>query len=144
MIGRANLAALLPHEGAMCLLDSVVQWDATRVHCRSATHRDAANPLAQDGRIAALCGVEYAAQAMAAHGALSGEIGSRPRLGYLASVRDVVCEMAWLDGLAGDLDIMAEQLHAEAGRVIYSFSLACDGQALLSGRAAVVLDGVIA
>ena len=29
ILGRAGIAALIPHAGAMCLLDRVVAWDAT-------------------------------------------------------------------------------------------------------------------
>jgi len=54
----------------MCLLDEVLSWNATRVQCRSSTHRDASNPLRNRGCLAAVCGIEYAAQAMAVHGAL--------------------------------------------------------------------------
>jgi predicted hotdog family 3-hydroxylacyl-ACP dehydratase len=140
VIGRVGIAALIPHAGAMCLLDEVVTWDGTRISCRSASHRDIANPLAEAGTLDAVCGIEYAAQAMAVHGALISPADGRPASGYLASVREVTCHVARLDRLAGDLDIEAEQLHAEAGRVIYRFALNSDGRALLSGRAAVVLD----
>jgi predicted hotdog family 3-hydroxylacyl-ACP dehydratase len=141
MIKRDAIAALIPHAGAMCLLEEAVMWDATRITCRSTSHRDVDNPLARDGRLDVLCGIEYAAQAMALHGALSTPSQQRPAVGYLASLRDVVCHVRGLDQLDGDLDIVAEQLHAEAGRVIYAFTLHCGGQPLLSGRAAVVLDG---
>src|SRR5580658_11189609 len=60
----------IPHKGRMCLLDEVLSWDATRIRCRSATHRSPDNPLRQHGRLGAACGIEYAAQAMAVHGAL--------------------------------------------------------------------------
>ena len=48
----------------------VLSWDATRIRCRSATHRSPDNPLRLHGRLGAACGIEYAAQAMAVHGAL--------------------------------------------------------------------------
>jgi len=140
MIGPAEIAALIPHAGAMCLLDTVVSWDASHILCRSASHRRKDHPMAQHGQLPAVCGVEYAAQAMAVHGALSGQGGTVPNRGYLASLRDLACHMDRLDKLAGDLEIEAEQLLGEAGRVIYSFAIRCDGHPVLSGRAAVVLD----
>ncbi len=139
MIGRTEIAALIPHAGAMCLLDEVVSWDAAHILCRSASHRRNDHPLARDGQLPAVCGVEYAAQAMAVHGALSGPDGTEPTGGYLASLRDVACQVERLDSLRGDLEIEAEQLLGEAGRVIYRFAIRCDGRKLLSGRAAVVL-----
>ena len=60
----------IPHKGRMCLLDAVLSWDATRIRCRSASHRTPDNPLRAHGRLGAACGIEYAAQAMAVHGAL--------------------------------------------------------------------------
>lgn len=136
---HAGIAARIPHAGRMCLLQAVTEWDATRIVCTASSHRAAGHPMAEDGRLDVLCGIEYAAQAMAMHGSLVAEATS-PGGGYLASVRDVICAAARLDDLQGDLVIEAAQLMAEAGRVIYRFDLSCDGVAVLSGRAAVVLD----
>ena len=138
-IGHAEIAALIPHDGAMCLLDEVVCWDGSHILCRSGSHRREDHPLARDGQLPSICGVEYAAQAMAVHGALSGTGGTTAASGYLASLRDVACHVARLDRLEGDLEIEAEQLLGEAGRVIYRFAIHCDGRPVLSGRAAVVL-----
>ncbi len=140
MIGRAEIAELIPHGGAMSLLDAVTTWDSARITCRSATHRHAANPLARDGKLDAVCGVEYAAQAMAVHGALTGGRDVPTVAGYLASLRNVECHVDRLDQLGADLEIDAEVLLAEASHVIYRFALRCDGRVVLSGRAAVVLD----
>src|ERR1700752_1268025 len=60
----------IPHKGRMCLLDEVLSWDAMRIRCRSSSHRATDNPLRAHGRLGAACGIEYAAQAMAVHGAL--------------------------------------------------------------------------
>jgi predicted hotdog family 3-hydroxylacyl-ACP dehydratase len=56
----------------MCLLDEVTGWDTERISCRTSTHRAADNPLRAHGQLGIACGIEYAAQAMAAHGALLG------------------------------------------------------------------------
>ena len=32
---KAEIAALIPHAGAMCLLDRVVHWDAEKIRCTS-------------------------------------------------------------------------------------------------------------
>jgi len=140
MIGRDRIAALIPHAGTMCLLEEVTEWDDRRIRCRATSHRDPANPLAVDGRLGAACGVEYAAQAMALHGGLSGVVGRRPAAGYLASLRALVCHIDRLDDLPGDLIIEAERLAGEAASVSYQFSLHHAGRLLLSGRAAVILD----
>jgi predicted hotdog family 3-hydroxylacyl-ACP dehydratase len=137
---KHEIAGLIPHAGAMCLLDSVLSWDAGTIRCAASSHRDPANPLAREGRLAAVCGVEYAAQAMALHGRLAGAVGERPRVGFLASVREMACRVAHLNDLPGDLLVEAEQLMGSDERVIYRFALACGGAEIVSGRAAVVLQ----
>ena len=137
---REQIAGLIPHSGAMCLLDGVVQWDAKRILCTSRSHRAAENPLRAAGRLPALCGIEYAAQAMAVHGGLAGTVGSRPRAGYLASLRDVVCHRHHLDDLEGDLLVEAEQVAGDGVHVIYQFRLRVGEVEVLHGQARVVLD----
>jgi predicted hotdog family 3-hydroxylacyl-ACP dehydratase len=124
----------------MCLLDGVAHWDESRIRCVTRTHLDARNPLRLDGRLPILCGIEYAAQAMAVHGGLLGGRGAKPRAGYLASVRDVACRRDRLDDLEGDLVVEAERVMGDGERVVYEFRLTAGGQEVMSGRAAVVLD----
>ena len=137
---RADIAGMIPHAGAMCLLDGVVHWDDKRIRCFSRSHRDAGNPMRVGDCLPALCGIEYAAQAMATHGGLAGGTGGRPRAGYLASVRDVVCRRHRLDDLQQDLIIEAERLMGDEAHVVYRFTLRAGGLTLLSGRATVSLD----
>jgi predicted hotdog family 3-hydroxylacyl-ACP dehydratase len=140
LIGRDAIAGLIPHAGAMRLLDGVLFWDAERIQCVSRTHRDPHNPLRSEELLPALCGIEYAAQAMAIHGRLAGSVESSPRAGYLASLREVVCRAGRLDDLDGDLVVGAERLMGEESRVIYSFEVRVGDTDVLRGRAAVVLD----
>lgn len=139
LMTREQLAALIPHAGTMCLLDGALSWDRSRIRCIARSHRDMDNPLRHGGRLAVLCGVEYASQAMAVHGGLTAG-GERPAAGYLASLRDLACHVARLDDIAEDLVIDAENLTGEGSRVIYAFTLSAGGRELLSGRAAVVID----
>jgi predicted hotdog family 3-hydroxylacyl-ACP dehydratase len=140
LVTRPQIAGLIPHSGAMCLLDGVVQWDANRILCMSRSHHAADNPLRTDGGLPAVCGVEYAAQAMAVHGGLAGKVGGRPRAGYLASLRDVVCRRDRLDDLEGDLVVEAEQVAGDGAHVIYRFRLRVGEVEVLTGQALVVLD----
>jgi predicted hotdog family 3-hydroxylacyl-ACP dehydratase len=136
---RAEIARLIPHAGAMCLLDEVTAWDETSIRCTAVSHLDPDNPLREAGRLAAICGVEYAAQAMAVHGGLASG-GKRPAAGYLASVRDLACHVGRLDDVAEDLIVEAEKLMGEGSSMIYGFSVRAGDRELLSGRAAVVID----
>ncbi len=140
LIDQDGIRALIPHSGAMCLLAGVLHWEATQITCVADSHRNASNPLSSHGRLPALCGIEYAAQAMAVHGALSGLVSQRPRAGLLISVREVVARVARLDDVPDDLLVEAEQLSAGVGSVSYRFALRAGEAELLSGRATVVLD----
>ena len=146
----------IPHKGRMCLLDEVLSWDARRIRCRSATHRVSDNPLRSHGRLGAACGIEYAAQAMAVHGALvaasaplastmsrsvRGSLG--PGVGYLAAVRDVTLYVARLDDLPADLIAHAERVTGDGRSVLYEFSVWSAERPLLKGRATVVIEATI-
>lgn len=123
----------------MCLLDCVIDWDDERVLCTATSHRDLDNPLRARGRLGIACGIEYAAQAMAVHGALCAA-GATPRIGYLASVRDVEFCASRLDDVAADLEIEARRHAGDGNHVVYRFIVRAGHRDLLSGRAAVMLD----
>ncbi len=139
-VTKADIASIIPHAGAMCLLDRVDHWDATKIRCTSNTHRDPENPMRAHGQLPAVCGIEYAAQAMAVHGGLAGIVGGKPKAGYLASLRDVACRKNRLDDLDGELTVDAEKLMGDENRVIYQFTLRVGEVEVLSGRATVVLE----
>lgn len=139
MIDRAAISRLIPHAGAMCLLDEVLAWDAETITCRSARHRDADNPLRHGGRLGVLSGIEFAAQAMAAHGRLAGAIGERPRAGFIASLREVSWRGERLDHLDDDLTITATRLMGSDEQASYGFVVTCGADKILSGRATVIL-----
>jgi len=142
-LDHAGIAARIPHQGAMCLLEAVVACSESAIDCRATSHRDPANPLRADGRLGAANGIEYAAQAMAVHGALLAGQTDAPRQGYLTSVRGVRLLVERLDDLPGALAIHAERLSGDANHILYQFSLSHAGRLLLDGRAAVVLDADI-
>lgn len=139
-ITREAIARMIPHAGAMCLLDGIVDWNAGHIAAVTHTHRDPHNPLRSASGLPVLCGIEYAAQAMAVHGALTGKVAGRPRAGYLAALRDVAWRGERLDAHEGPLTIAADLVMGDETRVIYRFAVsAADGE-ILSGRATVVLD----
>lgn len=134
---RAEIARLIPHQGAMCLLDRVAACDAAAIACVSATHRDPANPLRRDGTLPAICGVEYALQAMALHGALTA--GAPQGRGFLAGLSGVAMAAERLDDIAAPLEVAATALSRESRGFIYRFAIAAGGRELLAGQATVVL-----
>ncbi|MBL0728429.1 hydroxymyristoyl-ACP dehydratase [Piscinibacter sp. HJYY11] len=144
-LDRAGIAALIPHSGSMCLLARLQSWDAQRIVCVATNHRDADHPLRTASGLMSPCAIEYAAQAMALHGALIGQdAGTAASPGFLASARGVQLHVLRLDDLpAADVD----ELHVEAVRqsgdarqILYSFTVSHGGRPLAEGRAAVVLN----
>ncbi len=143
MIEREEILALIPHQGAMCLWDAVLAYDATTIRLRSATHRDPANALRADGRLRAVHLCEYGAQAMAVHGGLlAREAGGAAKAGMLVALRGVQLHVARIDELAGDLEGEAELLADGAGSQQYAFRILHAGDVIAEGRAAVMLQGV--
>lgn len=153
-LGKAEIAARIPHSGPMCLLDRVLSWNSETIVCEADNHRNPDHPLAREGALDTAAAIEYAAQAMAVHGALICETSvvetdaliskdERFKMGYLASVRDVVCTVAFLHKLAAPLRIEATRLVGEETRVLYEFSVTAGEQVCAQGRAAVVIDAGI-
>jgi predicted hotdog family 3-hydroxylacyl-ACP dehydratase len=141
-LNRAWIESRIPHQGPMCLLDEVIAWSAARVSCRSSTHREADNPLRAHGRLGVACGIEYAAQAMAVHGALvaGAPAAGAPAAGFLAAVRDVRFHSLRLDDVQGDLICDAVRMAGDATTALYEFELRSEAALLLRGRATVVFD----
>ena len=140
-MNKAEICARIPHSSSMCLLEGVERWDDTGIHCIAVSHRDAHNPLRSYDQLHAVCGVEYAAQAMALHGALLAADDAGPSMGFLASVRDLRLATQRLDSVADDLHVHATRLSGGADSFIYEFSIQARARLLLSGRVAVKLLG---
>ena len=140
-LDREALCRLIPHGGAMCLLDEVVEWDGERILCRARNHGDPAHPLREGGRLPALCAIEYAAQAMAVHGGLlAGERGARPELGFLGSVREVNMFVDDLEDITAPLDVLAVRQMAGESHFLYQVEVSAAGRMIMTGRAAVFLQ----
>lgn len=133
----------IPHKGRMCLLSEVSAWDASQIICQASSHREQTNPLRGTKGLGITAGIEYAAQAMAVHGALLDKDVAQARAGYLASTRDVSWHVPRLSDVSGDVTIRAQRLSASAANVMYLFELHGDGRLLLSGRATVILDAQV-
>ena len=139
-IGKAALCQLIPHHGTMCLLDTVERWDETSILCTTVSHRDATNPLRRDNRLEAICGLEYAAQAMAVHvGLLQQGKDRRLAVGYLGAVKKLILQATRLDDVKGNLTVLATRLVGEVDCFIYAFRVSAERQELLEGRASIFL-----
>jgi predicted hotdog family 3-hydroxylacyl-ACP dehydratase len=144
-MNRAWIEARIPHHGRMCLLDEVITWNARHIRCSTGTHRALDNPLRSHDRLGIACGIEYAAQAMALHGAMANAApGAATRaaaqVGLLASVRDVRLHVSRLDDIESDLFCEVTHVAGDSLSALYEFVLRDTDNPLLTGRASVVLD----
>lgn len=142
ILDRDGIARLIPHQGAMCLWDEVLAWDAKSIRLRAFNHRDAAHPLRSGGRLRAVHLCEYGAQAMAVHGGLRArDAGGAARPGLLVALRGVQLHVARIDALAGALECEAQVLVESEGGWQYAFRITHGDALLAEGRAAVLHGG---
>jgi predicted hotdog family 3-hydroxylacyl-ACP dehydratase len=135
--------SLIPHTGTMCLLDRVETFDDTRIVCLASSHRDLANPLRHNHQLSAQVGIEYAAQAVAAHGTLLAQHNgdaSPPRGGMIAVLTDVQWHVDRLDTVGADLTVLAEKLADLPQGLNYRFALSANQQLLLQGELIIALQ----
>lgn len=139
MIGVDAIRRLVPHAGAMCLLEQVERWDETTVVCLTASHLRPDHPLRRDGALSGIHVIEYAAQAIAVHrGLLAQASGETVPPGWLVAARDVRLLVPRLDRLPAPLTIVARELVVYQGGTQYGFSVHAGGLERASGRVSVV------
>src|SRR5213082_1042458 len=139
LINKAEIQALIPHSGLMCLLDSVTQWDDRSIMCMTDTHRDPANPLRRHGCLSALHAFEYGAQAAAIHGGLRARsAGTTAAPGYLAALRDGRLQVARLDYIHLPLRICATRLFGDRANTVYEFIISAANVLVAEGRITIV------
>jgi predicted hotdog family 3-hydroxylacyl-ACP dehydratase len=145
LLDHKGIAELIPHSGPMCLLSGLQSWDPQHIVCSAHNHRDAQHPLRTRSGLLASAAIEYAAQAMALHGALIGRAaGQEVRPGYLASVRGTQLHVLALHdlppALPDELRITATRQAGDERQILYAFSVHHADHVLAEGRAAVVLN----
>ncbi len=143
LLNAVEIAARVPHHGTMCLLHALHESSDTHVLCSTTSHHNSDNPLRSASGLLSCNAIEYAAQAMALHGAMTAAADAPPQGGRLASVRGVKLHTQRLDTIEGRLFVHAERLAGDAGQAMYQFTLR-DGRqrALVQGRATVLLSPV--
>ena len=120
--GHERIAALIPHQGGMCLWQQVLDWDEHGIQLRSGSHRDADNPLRSHG------------------GLRARESGAAAPPGVLVALRGVQLHAGRIDDLHGDLECEAQVLVEGGSSQQYGFRISHAGVLLAEGRAAVMLQ----
>lgn len=137
-VDRAWIQRHIPHQGTMCLLEAVTHWDDTDIQCYAQSHRALDNPLRNAHGLPISAGIEYAAQAMAVHGALLAPPNEIPQVGFLTSVRNVQWWAPRLDDTGTEITVQASRISGNGVSLLYDFRVLCDDRLLLCGRAGVL------
>ena len=113
MVTRQRILELIPHQGAMCLLESALSWSATEITCVTRSHLSPDNPLRRGGRLHPVCGIEYGLQDIIQAIAACPSVVST----ILADVDRIVAgEMRigeLVDGISDDVDESEMKLESE-------------------------------
>jgi predicted hotdog family 3-hydroxylacyl-ACP dehydratase len=130
----------------MCLLESVESWSEESISAHASIDVES-SPLTIAGKLDGTAAIEYAAQAMAVHGALLGEVADaqgkpqrKPLMGFLASVRSIVCHRPWLSDANNPMRISATRTAGIDSPVSYDFSVCAGDIVYVTGKATVVLN----
>ena len=135
LMNKQQLCQLIPHDGNMCLLDSVDSWDAQQINCSTESHLLADNPLRDHSRLASVNAIEYGAQAVAIHSRLtSDESNPASRSGFLVQIKNLNFQDCDLTTLAGALSVQAQQIHCDSSSLLYTITVIHDQDQIMSGR----------
>ena len=122
----------------MVLIDRVIAVDDRSIDCVTSSHRRDDNPLCARGRLPAVCGAEYGAQAAAIHGPALQRTRQRP--GQLVLLRDIAWRVPDLSVIETPLTVRAERLHSDANSIAYRFLILSEGDEVVTGECGVILS----
>lgn len=135
---KAEIAALIPHQGAMCLHDAVVAFDEHHVVLSSHSFADPDHPLRRASGLSSVHLAEFGAQAMAVHGGLDARrAGHRAEPGLLVALREFEVAGAFVDADPERLVTEARVIAKNDRAWQYRFSVRQGQLTLATGRATV-------
>jgi len=120
------------------LIDQVDSAASEEVVCSTRTHLSPDNPLRVNGMIPAAAAIEYAAQAMAIHAALTQ--GGPPRRGFLVVASGVTWTADRLDAVDAPMAIRATRLAAMGNGAQYAFLVSAGTAVSVSGTLTLQLE----
>lgn len=134
-----NIETLIPHSGAMSLLNKVVDWNEEYIECRATSHHSENNPLRSHHQLSAVHGIEYANQAIALHSRLLNALQPLSKQGVLASLKNVTIKQTRLDTLENELSISAFRLLTSHQGMMYRFAIVAGEIDVMDGSITVML-----
>ncbi|HET6655860.1 MAG TPA: 3-hydroxylacyl-ACP dehydratase [Gammaproteobacteria bacterium] len=131
-------ADLLPHAGPAVLLDEILS-DRDDI-IEAAVSITAAHPFFIAGHgVPAWVGIELMAQAVAAHGGLSGRrAGRAPRRGMLLGTRRYEASVPWFEEGARLIIRAEREFGGEGGMAACTCRIDCGGQTLAEARLTII------
>jgi predicted hotdog family 3-hydroxylacyl-ACP dehydratase len=129
----------MPHKGAMRLIESISSVSEQDIHCIATLHVDATYPLRIDGTLFSTSLVELGAQAAAAHASLFGVSGNHT--GLLIGLQNIEVHKPTVTECHHPMDVTAQQLHFDTNGSLYSFKVISGDEVLVTGRAALKMQG---
>ena len=87
MLTSADIAAYLPHTGAMCLLNNVISIEEKSLIAEATINHEKPSPLYAQNKLGVFCLIEWGAQASGLHLGLCGDKSRQQKhRGYLIQV----------------------------------------------------------
>ncbi len=129
MIDSQTIKTLIPHGEQMSLIDAVEFWDDARIQCTTKSHQSPLNPLLDNGQLKSVLLIEYAAQAMAIHGALlhrslasEQKTAKQQKLQVIGSVKNLNIHVDTFQSYTQIINIEATRLMTNETGAIYTFT----------------------
>jgi predicted hotdog family 3-hydroxylacyl-ACP dehydratase len=138
-IQSTDVARLIPHSGDMMLLDTVEEAGPEHIVATARSHLSPTNPLRGEAGLGASAAMEYAAQAMAAHAALTGQDGP-PRRGFIVVASGIRWTSPRLDTAGPVLRIEARRTASVGDGAQYSFEVTDRGAVSVTGTLTLSLE----
>jgi predicted hotdog family 3-hydroxylacyl-ACP dehydratase len=138
-LDRAAIAALIPHSGNMCLLNRVQHWDQEHIEAVASDVHSVDNPLRENGELHAVVLVEYAAQAAAAHAALTGSRIGGERAAYIGSIKAMTIHEPTVSLKDDELYCNAHCMLNDTGGAIYKLTVSSQHRTLIEARLVLIL-----
>jgi len=124
-VAKIPVSELLPHDPPMVLLDRVLSFDASTLVAEVEIRPDSV--FCEDDGVPAWVGIEYMAQAVAAHAGCQGRLqGESPIIGYLLGTRSYKCLVASF-AVGETLTIYVESLFVESGLGAFASRIEMNG-----------------
>ena len=143
MLEKHQIEGLLPHQGAMFLMERVTGYDGDKITCVTRSHLNPANPLRHSDWLPAHTAIEYAAQAAGIHGGLLNRDlfpDAPAQMGYLAVISNAEWKVERLDDLPGELIIHAQRTAVMPGGRAYRVRIEHVGKVIMTGDLVIALE----